>query len=174
MPYVDPDTIQVPTSGQTTLSTWGTTVNDDLEYLVEMPYASVNGRFNQSVPTSTSTVLYPDTEVWDEYAMHSAVSNTDRLTIVEAGIYCFTATASIGSNGTGYRMLQIQVSSSGVPFAFTQIRMPVITANTVLMCGSLMRSMTVGDWVNVAVWHNGGVSLNCQLFEFTARMMGRA
>lgn len=173
MPYVDPDTIHVPASGDVPPSAWGATINDDFEYLVEMPYARVEGAGpSVSIASSTSTALTYPSATWDEFGMTTA--NSSRITVVEDGIYCMNATIQWGGNATGYRILQIQISQfGGAPFAYTQTRLSSNVGDGLVFNGAIMRRMQVGDWANVCAWQNSGGSLAVLLTQFSMRKMGR-
>lgn len=73
------------------------------------PYCELtrsSGAGAQSIPDSTLTDLLFDQENEDASGMHNG-TNTDRITVVEPGVYHIEGGAAFPSNATGERVLQI-------------------------------------------------------------------
>lgn len=174
MPYVDPNTIHDPAPSGVPPAAWGTVINDNLEYLVEMPYCSVYRTTTQSVPNATSTRLIPNAVRWDETGMHVPATNSTRITIIESGIYMINATAHYAGDADGYRQLQVHYTE----FAFSEFARNIFTVTSsdpasLVLCGSMTRELTTGNWCEITTYHTAGAALNVTLLEFTVRKMAR-
>lgn len=172
--YIDPETIHDPAPGEIPPSTWGLAINDDLEYLVEMPYCSLANTTGTAVPDSTSTRLIPLVEKWDEFAMHSTATNSTRINILEPGIYNVRAAVQWPGDVDGYRLLQVHfVSLGGAPFARAVFSMTAGSGDGLVQNGTVPLRMTVGDYAEITVWHNSGASMTVLMNEFTVKKIAR-
>lgn len=112
----------------------------------------------QAIPTATLTSITFDSERWDSQAMHSLVSNTNRITIPTnwSGQYIIGAHIAWASNN----------STKGV-FIYLNATY-YITGQTMSDNGQLNAScnpntlygVVAGDYLEVQVWQNSGGNLN--------------
>lgn len=78
-PYVDPQTVHNPTAGGVPPATWGDTIRDDLEFLVERPSAKMeNDSTTVSVAQAFVKMGYEAGAVWDT---DSFITDSNTFTI---------------------------------------------------------------------------------------------
>jgi len=113
----------------------------------------------QSVATNTTTAITFNTEAIDTDGYHSTVSNTDRITIpsTKVGKYLVTASISMAANTTGARVIKIQKNGS---VAYETGFPASSSGNTSFGQLSFVIDLASGDYVNTAMFHTAGVSLN--------------
>jgi hypothetical protein len=112
---------------------------------------------NSAAPVHTATGGYQNltwnTEVFDIDGMHSTVTNTDRLTVVTAGVYQLSFTQYFNNNATGARALRIvaynSVGASLGVVAWTEVP-PSGAQNVAFNVGGMWQA-NVGDFF-VADW----------------------
>ena len=175
MAYADLVTIQATDPGSVLTAAWCDQARDNDEFLIDPPACSVFHSTTQSVATSTFTVLSADSEVFDNDAMHSTVTNTARITAQTAGRYLLFTRHNWQANTTGSRVIQYRVNGVDPGATAQQLAaLPVATAgiNTQLSAAwSLV--LAAGDYVEVAGWQNSGAALNVTLEEFSAVFLTR-
>jgi hypothetical protein len=113
----------------------------------------------QSVATNTATNITFNTEAIDTDGYHSTVTNTDRITIpsTKVGKYLVTAGIAMEANTTGARVVKIQKNGSVV----YETGFPASSAgNTSFGQLSFVIDLASGDYINTAMFHTAGVSLN--------------
>ena len=172
MPYVDPNTIHNPATGNVAPAAWGDTMRDDVEFLVDPPLCSVFNSTGQTLTSSSSvwTALTADSENFDNDAMHSTVSNTSRITCQTAGRYQFNATLEYVANSTGFRGVRFLLN--GATIYSSQLLLPVSGAATRIQ-GTRNIVLAVSDYVEVQGIQNSGGNLDCTLIELSAMFMTR-
>jgi hypothetical protein len=175
MPYVDPQSVHNPATGTVAPATWGDTVRDDLEYLIDPPACSVFNSTTQSTTTSTWTTLTADSENFDNNAMHSTVSNTSRITIQTAGRYLFFARNDWASNTAGSRVMRYKINGTD-PGATLQQLMAIPATTTGIntqLAATWTLVLAAADYVEVEAWQNTGGNLQLVLREFGATFFTR-
>lgn len=173
MAYVDPNTIHDPMSSSTPPASWGTTINDDLEYLIEPPFCVCSNTSGQSVADSTNTNLIPHVEEWDLFDMRSPTSNSTRITVPDDGLYMVGIAARFGGSITGYRQITAQFNLSGTPISSALAVYFSNNASTVNLTGNTVQAMSSNDYVEARVFQNSGGALNCELWRFSVRFVAR-
>lgn len=172
MPYVDPQSIHNPATGNVAPATWGDTIRDDLEFLIDPPAVSIFNSTAQTCTTAVDTVLTADSENYDNNAMHSTVTNTSRITCVTAGRYLFTCTVRFAGNATGYRIVRwflngtTQIRAGGQQAITTGPQDTVISASRTF-------TLAVNDFYEIQVLQNSGGNLGVTLEEFAALYLTR-
>lgn len=111
---------------------------------------------SQSIPNNTTTAVTFDLESFDNGGLHSTVANTERITIVKAGIYIFIAQVEWASNV--YENRKIRIRKNGSNIASVDIDAPDATAPVMQI--SIIDSAAVADYYDVTVYQNSGVALN--------------
>lgn len=125
---------------------------------IAVPYCEVAATAAQSVLDSTLTYLAFASEVADTDSMHDNATNNSRITIPVTGKYSFTATVPWDSmNATQFRLLIRIYKNRTDVLAHVDLIMPSATQQPVLNCSG-MASLTAGDYVEVAVFHNFGTT----------------
>lgn len=177
MPYVDPNTIHNPSTGGIAPASWGDVIRDDLEFLIDPPACSLSRSTNQTVGTSTSTAtdLTADTEAFDNDAMHSLVTNTERITFQTAGNYLVIATVEFdGADTDGERVLRFLFNNVTVVRGMRiQANAAVSNFPTALTLARFINNVVAGDFVTCQVRQNSGSSLAVSLVEFSATYLTR-
>jgi hypothetical protein len=173
MPYVDLNTIHNPATGTVAPASWGDQVRDNDEWLIDPPSCSVKGS-GDNIPNNTLTALTCDTELYDNSAMHSTVTNNTRITINTTGRYLFTATIQFASSGAqqGYRQGDFQVNA-GTHF-FGMI-VPCVTDAGIqtTICFQRLMVLTAGDYVELIARQTAGGALVSSPIEFGALFLTR-
>jgi hypothetical protein len=136
-----------------------------------VPLCVLTHSLGQTVPNGTAQVLTWDTEIEDAGAMHSVAVNPSRITIVTPGVYAVRAHILFPVNATGYRLVWFTVNGAG-DFGHTTI-LPVANDYGTAIASFEMR-LAAGEWVDVRVAHDAGVTLTLpsfggQLPAFSAR-----
>jgi hypothetical protein len=174
--YVDPQTVHNPTTGTVIPASWGDTVRDCLEFLIDPPSCSVSASGAQSVGTGADTALTADTEQYDNDSMHSTSSNTSRITITTAGRYLFTANVSYASSASTRVLTRFKHTLAGGATSTTyacdsRAAIGGATPDQVSITRSFV--MAAGDWMEVLVNQDSGGNLNVTLQEFVALFVTR-
>lgn len=171
MAYVDLNTAHNPATGTVAPAAWGDQVRDNLEFLVDPPACSVF--HSAAVGTTNATILnlLANSENFDNNAMHSTVSNTDRITAQTAGRYLFFCTVTFAANATGARLVQFQ--KNGVTAFNMAHSAPTPSGRDTDLSGVRAIDMAVGDYVVVQARQDSGGALNVTLKEFGAAYLTR-
>ncbi len=132
---------------------------------------------NISIPNATSTALTFNTERYDNGGLHSTVSNTGRITIVEGGRYLLGVTVSFASNGVGIRQLALRLNGAGPSIAIQQFVASAATKHGLVVVTE--HDLIAGDYAEVFVHQASGGALNVEAIanytpEFWARKDDRA
>ena len=168
MGYVDPNTIHNPATGTVAPASWGDTVRDDLEFLVDRPGCAVYNSATQNVSTSSNTTLTADSELYDLDSMHSTVTNTSRITATTAGKYRIGALVEWDSDATGRREVYLLVNGTTVHTLTIGNAVAGMTQN-----GTKILTLSAGDYVEVRVWQNSGGTRTPTLRQFSAQHVAR-
>jgi len=169
MPIIDLNTVHNPTSGAVAPASWGDAVRDNFEYLADPPSCSVFHNTTQNALNNTMTVLSANSENYDNNGMHSTVTNTSRITIQTAGRYelnCVVNFNGAGSGSPSARLVEFYVNGT-TSYGAGQIP-DAGTAATTQMYGSRTLTLIVGDYVEVRVRQQSGVTVAVTLNEFWA------
>ena len=117
----------------------------------------------QTIANSTTVDVTWDTEELDTNSFHSAVTNTDRVTIPSgyAGKYLVTAQLQYGNFSGGSNRLAIIYKNT------TQIAYANVNVTRGTPFASYTCSMTVGDYFKVAAFQDSGSSNTLEGNNFT-------
>lgn len=150
------------------------TLNEALTFLRNPPTCVVYHSINQSIPNNTLTSLAFNTERIDPWAMHDGGSNT-RITIPSGGdgVYMITANISWAAQSAS-RLVQIILNGS------TQLaNQEILLGSSKALGQSIGRlyRLAAGDYVEVKVLQDSGVSLNVEVVanlspEFSVAWVG--
>jgi hypothetical protein len=125
--------------------------------LATLPHVRVYNSADQSVPTSTTTVLAFNSERWDNPSnnQHDNVTNNSRLTAQTAGLYTITAHVAWTSNSTGGRGLNLTLNGT-TRIGVLSLQSNLTSEETV----TTQYRLAAGDYVHVSAWQNSGSTLN--------------
>lgn len=173
MPYVDPQTIDNPTTGQPIPAAWSDQVRGNQEFFAEPPQCSVSGS-NVSVNSSNWTSLTAGSEAYDTDTMHSTSSQTERITFTTAGKYLLWGVVNFAAVAdTITYAVRIYVNGTT---EYEIAKWPEITTTaTHGLRVPFQRSLpfAASDFAVVQVWHDRGSALNAQLIEYGAVWQSR-
>ena len=122
------------------------------------PSCRVYNSANISIPNNSTTALTFNSERWDTDAMHSAVTNTGRLTAPIDGIYSIYGCVSWAGNATGVRSVTVRLNGS-----------TLLAVSTISNVGASDNprnivyteyTLTAGDYVELTGYQNRGGALD--------------
>jgi hypothetical protein len=118
----------------------------------------------QGITNSAWNSMLWDTDRVDTDNMHSTVTNTDRVTITQAGLYAVTSKGSNTPNATGLRGCRITLNgvldASAVEGSSVIVNNVGGTFTTSIPLPTLYIQCIVGDILRVQQWQNSGGTLN--------------
>jgi hypothetical protein len=172
MAYVDPNTIHNPTTGSVAPAAWGDVVRDDLEFLIDPPVCSLSGAAT-SAANLTIVTLTCNTEIFDNDAMHSTVTNPTRITAQTAGRYDITAVVRYDfTAGGGGRLLQF-FHNATTQYNVAQVASTTVASRDTIISGGRKIVMAAGDFVEVRARQDSGGTINVTVDEFAATFLTR-
>lgn len=119
--------------------------------------ARVYNSANISISNSTATALTFNSERYDYDSIHSTVANTDRMTIVTAGIYNISGHVEWDASGVGQRAIFIRLNgTTNIAVQSGDAR----SSGNHEMSVSTNYELSNGDYVTLMVWQNSGGNLN--------------
>lgn len=124
-----------------------------------------------SLTTATLTSLNFDTEDYDVSGMHSTSSNTNRITVPQAGVYRVTGSVQFAGNATKDRLVGFSKNGTGAAFVNdgAQRAWPASAATTddAYVTATTDLALAAGDYVTLIVYQNSGGSLNAKAASFS-------
>lgn len=134
-------------------------IRDNGLYLYSPPKVLVYNSAAQSIADNTLTAVTFNTEAHDTDTIHSATSNTSRLTIVTAGYYHVKGQVSWAASTASYRMAQIRYNGSTI---LGQALAHPVQAAGVATIHELSKDLflNAGDYVELMVKHQVGSAIN--------------
>jgi hypothetical protein len=123
-----------------------------------------------SVANFTHTPIPFDSEIYDSNGMHSTVTNTTRLTVVESGNYIIAGNVYWDGLTTGTNDLWLRLNGASA----LEAQMQMSTAATSYGHGlSTMRLMGAGEYVELMVFQDSGAAkLLAALSQFGMARIG--
>lgn len=158
--YVDPSTIENPTTGQAPSASWGDTLNDDLNWLArDRPAARVYNDANLTHSTNGGwQAVSFNSERYDTTAMHSTTTNQTRLTIGVTGLYLVGGCVDFAADVDGRRDLQIWISGSQTNAIVADSKNNL--ANSVVRLNvSTAYRLTSGSYIELMAYQDSGGNL---------------
>lgn len=165
MAWTTPRTWRV---GETpTYTLLNTHLRDNLDFLYSPPSCRVYNSANISTSTGGFTALTFDSERWDTDTMHSAVSNTGRITATTAGRYLIIGQVQWAAHATGYREARVEFNGAGIYPAW---------ANHTVSSASIATHINVvgqyplaaSEYITLAAYQNSGGALNVAYSTYTS------
>lgn len=127
------------------------------------PVCIVYNSSDISVPNTAQVSVTFDTESLDPTGMHSTMSNTDRINIIDPGVYSatFNLRWSVDAGATGPVNLIIRLTRSATTnaIAFSQGRIPNSSGNVNTGLTRVINLLN-GDYLTFIAWNTSGVDLN--------------
>lgn len=160
MPYVDPQSVSNPTTGQPILAAWGDAVRDGLEYMARnRPRCRVYRGSNQTLTTAVAAAITFNLERNDTGGMHSTVTNTSRITVPsgEDGYYDIGASIRFASNSTGSRRADLTVNGSTV---IAQAIVPPVNGDVTVLNLSTIYPLVATDYIEIICTQTSGGNLD--------------
>jgi hypothetical protein len=114
----------------------------------------------QSITTSVETALLFNSEDHDDYAMHSTVTNTSRLTIPTGmgGVYLVSAAATFTAAATGTRLIRIR--KNGTTFVSSFSSSPANSVGNACVQAHCLVVLAAADYVEATVTQDSGGAIN--------------
>jgi len=118
-----------------------------------------------SIPVlpSTFTTLNFDTEIYDPDGMHSIITGTERINILEDGYYLFNGNVEWQVNVVGYRFVYVQkVFNSGDPTIITHrtYAAPMLGTGNCSQIVSFQDHALTGDFYRLFAYQTASLTLN--------------
>jgi hypothetical protein len=152
-PYVDPNIVHVPATGAAPPASWGNTVRDGLEFLVNPPGCVVRRDSDQALAANTQVdVLFTDADLRDTDNFHDTSTNSE-LIVIPAGlggwyeVGFFGIVSFVGSEG-GIRTVRAVINGS--TDVFLDRRRPD-GATSVILNGTRPVELAAGSTVKFVV-----------------------
>lgn len=170
-PYVDPQTIHNPSPGNRPPAAWGDAVRDDLEFFASGVGVKLAITSSVSIPNNSVTIVsFPVAgEEWDTENFHVGTSLT-RITIPAGfgGRYRVWGCAEFAGSSSGNRVCGIY--RNGLFY-----RWGVYTSGAISSICEIndFMSLTVGTYLELAVYQNSGGALNLNQAWLVAQWIGR-
>lgn len=124
--------------------------------LAQPPRCIVARTTNQSISNNTVTAISWDSEVLDPDGLIAVTATT--VTIARAGVYLLTAGATFTNNGTGDRLLLLNVGGSELVGGGNSA--PASVTNTTRMNAAQCIVANASDAITVSVLQTSGGALN--------------
>lgn len=131
------------------------------------PICSVTNVAGQSIANNPNPYVSQlfDTELIDTDNMHSTSTNTDRLTVVKAGVYMIVPKAHFIGNATGQRAVRLTLNgttNAEVVAGSTTVANNAGSQGTSIVAPTQFLQLAVGDVIRMQVWQNSGGALNTE------------
>lgn len=88
-----------------------THLRDNISFVANPPACRAYHNVNVSMANSAETVVSLNSERWDTDAMHSTVTNNNRIMVNTSGLYLVTFNFKFAASATGERMGRIRWTS---------------------------------------------------------------
>lgn len=157
MAWTDVPTKQV--GGTVTHTDWNTYVRDNLGALKVPAMCRVYKSSSQSISNTTWTAITFNAERYDTAAMHSTVTNTDRITIPSgwSGVYELVFQCDFATSGSGAdRIGAINVNGAS---DLVRCRYPPQATFAHRIHVATSAYLTAGDYVTARVYQSSGGAL---------------
>jgi hypothetical protein len=172
VPYVDVQTIHNPATGAVAPAAWGDGVRDNQEFFIDPPTCSVYNSAAVSVANSSPTILNANSELFDNDALHSTVTNPSRVTAQTAGRYLLTSSAQFAANATGIRQIEFLLNGASILASVSRALPPGVGSDAFVKT-FIAVVLAAGDYVEARVFQSSGGALNVTLVEFFAMFLTR-
>jgi hypothetical protein len=134
-----------------------------LEIYLQFVGSSVKRTATQSIANTTYTAIAFTAEDWDTDAIHDNSTNNTRLTVPsgKGGKWEISGVVTMAEQ-SGYRAVRIYKNGSGL---ISPITCNATTGDNTSLPVSLILDLSAGDYIEVNVYQNSGVSINIQFAD---------
>lgn len=173
MPYVDPQDVHNPATGQVAPASWGDAVRAVGEYLIRnKPHCKAYATTSSSVIPGVFSNLPCNAEDWDVGGMHSTFSNNSRITVPsgEDGKYRGVAWVDFSNpmgSPSGRRVVRVRKNGVDLISSHSGDCDPVGTSAVTIPWED---NLVEGDYVQIEVGHTDDDDLDCRVQFFTAEL----
>ncbi len=139
------------TVGETEVGAYFNAVRDALNFLINIPIATVYQATAQTIsPANTPVMLTFDATVVDSYGGHSNSTNNSEYIAQVAGWYLITGSVCFVASSSGtYRKVQAYHNGSPIPYGPSQLPPAGATYATSVPMVPAFIYMAVGDYVQI-------------------------
>lgn len=174
MPVPNPRTWEI---GETvTAALMNQEIRDAFSFLLDAPRVKVSRASAFSVPNQDATLVPWDQEILKSGITHSTLTNSQRLTVVDPGLYLVVATVTFDAADGGQRRLDLCFNGDVLTTReFCSENMDPVPSPvpSTLSAGGQMRG-AAGDWFMARVYQSSGASINISTdSSLSAVWMGR-
>jgi len=136
---------------------WSLSLAKGLAHHTVNPYCWAQRSAAQSVPNTTTTDLDLNSDFQDPDDWHDPVTNPERITVPEEGIYLMTASVDFATAASGDAVIYLYGGGSNFG---TSGFIPLSSAGAITCVASGIRQMSAGQWAKVQVWQSSGGALD--------------
>ena len=123
------------------------------------PTWQIRRNASMNLTSTTFTAITFDTDDNDTGNLHDPVTNSDRVTIAQAGLFALSAKGSWSTHATGTRYIDITLNGTIIPGSSNRVSALATPDVTACATPTLYQQCLVGDILRVREWHNAGTTL---------------
>jgi hypothetical protein len=158
--FVDPNTIDNPTTNGIAPAAWGDVLRDNqVGFAQDFPRLRVHKSATQAITTATDTAVTWNVDDYDNDTMHDVVSNTSRLIATHAGKYRLTAFIQ-WADSTGQRYVLVKINGTATVQAGSSVDAANFAGLPVMHSITWEGEMAAADYAEIYVYQNTGGNLN--------------
>lgn len=124
-----------------------------------MPYVLVTDTTLQSMTNGADLNITWNTDLFNNYVMHSTTTNTERLVAPKTGLYLIFANSEYANNATGARRTTIRLNGAAGTILSRITQQAASGRNTVLN-QSIVYPLTATDFIQLQQLQDSGGALN--------------
>ena len=167
MPFVDPQSLHNPATGNSPPASWGDEVRAGLVWCAgdsasgnAKPMCRIYNSAAQNISTALFTALSFNSERYDVGGMHSTSALLTRITVPTGGAGVYHLGASVrfeASPGGSVRVLRLRLN--GATYLTGNETAPVGSSGDTQLTVSCDYKLAEGDYIEAVVFQNAGVTL---------------
>ena len=149
-----------------------TNVRDNTGFLFKPPMCVLRNTAGAvSIPNTTFTELLYAAELVDTDTMHSTTTNTGRITINTAGVFCVTSNIAWSGQGAAGSRVLMQINKNGTEICRTDSG-NYGASSALAFCLAVTTSCAVTDYLTFSVYQSSGAARNVDDSGFAATFVG--
>lgn len=106
------------------------------------------------------TYLTFDTDVQDDFSLHSTVSNTGRLLLDEVGWWLIGACVRFAADADGDRAVYVRINGTTAVEDFDIMAVTTATYPTIMTINTIWYASATTDYAEIGCWHEAGAAIN--------------
>ncbi len=166
--FVDPNTIDNPTTNSIAPASWGDVLRDNqVGFAQDFPRLRVHRSAVQSITTATDTAVLWTVDDYDNDTMHDTGSNTSRLVATHSGKYILTAFLHF-ADGIGQRYAFMKINGTATVQAGASADATLFSGLPMMLAFTWEGEMAAADYAEIIVYQNTGAGLNLQTTSWAA------